>query len=311
MRKLVSIVIPAYNEADNIRNIFDKLAVVFETLPYEWEVIFVDDGSKDETLTTVKSLSKDFKNAFFLEFSKNFGHQLAVKAGLDNAYGDCVISLDCDAQHPPEIIPDMLLKWEEGFDIVYTIREEDKRLSKAKRSSSNLFYKLVNSLSDIELEAGTADFRLMDRTVVNVFRNFHETEPFLRGLTKWLGFKQYGIRYEPAERFAGNSKYSLKKMIRLALHGVTSFSIKPLYTAVYVGLIMSLLSLLYIPYVVYAFYNHIEVSGWASIIITIVFFGGLQLIMLGIIGIYVGKMFMQTKNRPNYIIRSTNLKDQS
>lgn len=311
MRKLVSIVIPAYNEADNIRNIFDKLAVVFETLPYEWEVIFVDDGSKDETLSTVKSLSKDYKNAFFLEFSKNFGHQLAVKAGLDNAYGDCVISLDCDAQHPPEIIPDMLLKWEEGFDIVYTIREEDKRLSKAKRSSSSLFYKLVNSLSDIELEAGTADFRLMDRTVVNVFRNFHETEPFLRGLTKWLGFKQYGIRYEPAERFAGNSKYSLKKMIRLALHGVTSFSIKPLYTAVYVGLIMSLLSLLYIPYVVYAFYNHIEVSGWASIIITIVFFGGLQLIMLGIIGIYVGKMFMQTKNRPNYIIRSTNLKDQS
>ncbi|UUC46295.1 glycosyltransferase family 2 protein [Flavobacterium cerinum] len=311
MRKLVSIVIPAYNESDNIRNIFDKIAVVFNTLPYEWEVIFVDDGSKDETLSTVKALSKEYNNAFFLEFSKNFGHQLAVKAGLDNAYGDCVISLDCDAQHPPEIIPDMLVKWEEGFDIVYTIREEDKRLSKAKRSSSNLFYKLVNSLSDIELEAGTADFRLMDRTVVNVFRNFHETEPFLRGLTKWLGFKQYGIRYEPAERFAGNSKYSLKKMVRLALHGVTSFSIKPLYTAVYVGLIMSLLSLLYIPYVVYAFYNHIEVSGWASIIITIVFFGGLQLIMLGIIGIYVGKMFMQTKNRPNYIIRSTNLKDQS
>lgn len=311
MRKLVSIVIPAYNESDNIRNIFDKITVVFNTLPYEWEVIFVDDGSKDETLSTVKALSKEYNNAFFLEFSKNFGHQLAVKAGLDNAYGDCVISLDCDAQHPPEIIPEMLLKWEEGFDIVYTIREEDKRLSKAKRSSSNLFYKLVNSLSDIELEAGTADFRLMDRTVVNVFRNFHETEPFLRGLTKWLGFKQYGIRYEPAERFAGNSKYSLKKMVRLALHGVTSFSIKPLYTAVYVGLIMSLLSLLYIPYVVYAFYNHIEVSGWASIIITIVFFGGLQLIMLGIIGIYVGKMFMQTKNRPNYIIRSTNLKDQS
>ncbi|MEO4007239.1 glycosyltransferase family 2 protein [Flavobacterium sp. CAU 1735] len=311
MRKLVSIVIPAYNEADNIRNIFTNIHSVFSTLPYNWEVIFVDDGSRDETLVTVKELANNYNNAYFLEFSKNFGHQLAVKAGLDNAYGDCVISLDCDAQHPPEIIPEMLQKWEEGFDIVYTIREEDKRLSKAKRSSSNLFYKLVNSLSDIELEAGTADFRLMDRTVVNVFRNFHETEPFLRGLTKWLGFKQYGIRYEPAERFAGTSKYSFKKMVRLALHGVTSFSIKPLYTAVYVGLIMSLLSLLYIPYVVYAFYNHIEVSGWASIIITIVFFGGLQLIMLGIIGIYVGKMFMQTKNRPNYIIRSTNLKDQS
>ncbi|WP_286912189.1 glycosyltransferase family 2 protein [Flavobacterium sp. UBA4197] len=311
MRKLVSIIIPAYNEAENVRHIFDKIKVVFDTLPYNWEVIFIDDGSKDETINTVMALSKENNNVYFLEFSKNFGHQLAVKAGLDNAYGDCVVSLDCDAQHPPEIIPDMLVKWEEGYDIVYTIREEDKRLSKAKRSTSNLFYKLVNSLSDIELEAGTADFRLLDRKVVNVFRNFHETEPFLRGLIKWLGFKQHGIHYSPAERFAGSSKYSVKKMIHLALHGVTSFSIKPLYTAVYLGLSMSLLSLLYIPYVIYAFYSHIEVSGWASTIMTIVFFGGLQLIMLGIIGIYVGKMFMQTKNRPNYIIRSTNLKDQS
>jgi len=201
----------------------------------------------------------------------------------------------------------MLKKWEEGFEVVYTIREEDLSLSKGKRNSSSLFYKILNSLSDIELEAGAADFRLLDKKVVNVFRNFHENEPFLRGLVKWLGFKQFAIRYNPAARFSGKSKYTLKKMFNLALHGVTSFSIKPLYSAVYLGFILSFASVLYVPYIIYAFVNKVEVSGWASVIMTIVFFGGLQLIILGIIGIYVGKMFMQSKNRPNYIIRSTNL----
>ncbi|RYD75298.1 MAG: glycosyltransferase, partial [Sphingobacteriales bacterium] len=228
-------------------------------------------------------------------------------AGMDHAFGDCVISMDCDMQHPPEIIPEMLKKWEEGFEVVYTIREEDTNLSKGKRSSSSLFYKILNWLSDIELEPGAADFRLLDQKVVNVFRNFHENEPFLRGLVKWLGFKQYAIRYNPASRFSGKSKYTLKKMFSLALHGVTSFSIKPLYSAVYLGFTLSFASVLYIPYIIYAFANNVEVSGWASVIMTIVFFGGLQLIILGIIGIYVGKMFMQSKNRPNYIIRSTNL----
>ncbi|MNK87456.1 hypothetical protein D3C87_1073930 [compost metagenome] len=229
---------------------------------------------------------------------------------MDHAFGDCVISMDCDMQHPPELIPDMIAKWEAGYEVVYTIREEDKNLSKGKRSSSSLFYKILNWLSDIDLEPGAADFRLLDQRVVNVFRNFHENEPFLRGLVKWLGFKQFAIKYNPAARFSGKSKYTLKKMLRLALHGVTSFSIKPLYTAVYLGFILSFASVLYVPYIIYAFVNHVEVSGWASVIMTIVFFGGLQLIILGIIGIYVGKMFMQAKNRPNYIIRSTNIKQQ-
>lgn len=307
MKKLVSIVIPAYNEADNIPVIAESIKNVFSGINYNYELILVDDGSNDHTLEKIKQYAQGALNIFFVEFSKNFGHQLAVKAGMDHAYGDCVISMDCDMQHPPELMPEMLKKWEEGFEVVYTIREEDKKLSKGKRSSSNLFYKILNSLSDIELEPGVADFRLLDQKVVNVFRNFHENEPFLRGLVKWLGFKQYAIKYHPAERFSGTSKYTVKKMFRLALHGVTSFSIKPLYSAVYLGFILSLASILYIPYIIYAFVNNVEVSGWASVIMTIVFFGGLQLIILGIIGIYVGKMFMQSKNRPNYIIRSTNI----
>ena len=307
MNKLVSIVIPAYNEADNIFVIAESIKQVFASINYNYEIILVDDGSADNTIDKIKEYASQHNNIFFLEFSKNFGHQLAVKAGMDHAYGDCVISMDCDMQHPPELIPEMLKKWEEGFEVVYTIREEDKTLSKGKRSSSNLFYKTLNWLSDIELESGAADFRLLDQKVVNVFRNFHENEPFLRGLVKWLGFKQFAIKYNPAARFSGQSKYTLKKMLRLALHGVTSFSIKPLYSAVYLGFTLSFASVLYIPYIIYAFVNDVEVSGWASVIMTIVFFGGLQLIILGIIGIYVGKMFMQSKNRPNYIIRSTNI----
>ncbi|WP_443945959.1 glycosyltransferase family 2 protein [Pedobacter sp. AW1-32] len=307
MTKLVSIVIPAYNEADNIFVILESIKAVFAQLPYRYEIILVDDGSADHTLSNIKNIADVSENVYFLEFSKNFGHQLAVKAGMDYAYGDCVISMDCDMQHPPELIPDMIAKWEAGYEVVYTVREEDKRLSKGKRSSSGLFYKLLNWLSDIDLEPGAADFRLLDQKVVNVFRNFHENEPFLRGLVKWLGFKQYAIKYFPAERFSGKSKYTVKKMMRLAMHGVTSFSIKPLYSAVYLGFIFSFASLLYVPYVIYSFVNNVEVSGWASVIMTIVFFGGLQLIILGIIGIYVGKMFMQSKNRPNYIIRSTNI----
>jgi len=307
MKKLVSIVIPAYNEADNIFVIIEHIKNVFLSINYDYEIIMVDDGSSDQTLHKIKESSETSANIYFLEFSKNFGHQLAVKAGMDHAFGDCVISMDCDMQHPPSLIPEMLQKWEEGFEVVYTVREEDKKLSKGKRSTSSLFYKILNWLSDIDLEPGSADFRLLDQKVINVFRNFHENEPFLRGLVKWLGFKQYAIKYQPADRFSGKSKYTVKKMMNLALHGVTSFSIKPLYTAVYLGFIFSLASVLYIPYVLYAFLNGVEVSGWASTIMTIVFFGGLQLIILGIIGIYVGKMFMQTKHRPNYIIRSTNI----
>lgn len=307
MSKLISVVIPAYNEQENIIVIIDRLETIFKTLHYDFEIILVDDGSKDKTLSIIKTVAAARDNIFYIEFSRNFGHQPALKAGLDRATGDAVISLDADLQHPPELIAEMLRKWEEGFDVVYTRRQEDKSLSLKKRKTSALFYRLLSSLSDIEIEAGTADFRLLDKKVIDIFREFQENDPFIRGLVKWLGFKQYAIDYIPGSRFAGSSKYNLKRMMKLALHGVTSFSIKPLYSAVYLGFVLSCLSILYVPYVLHAFYVGDEVDGWASMIMTIVFFGGLQLIILGIIGLYIGKMFMQGKNRPNYIIRSTNI----
>lgn len=307
MKKRVSVVIPAYNEAENLLVIIDRLEYIFSQTAYDVEFILVDDGSRDKTLQILRTMATVKPNLYYIEFSRNFGHQLALKAGLDRAKGDCVISLDADLQHPPELITDMLHKWEEGYEVVYTRRIEDMTLNFKKRKTSTYFYKVLNLLSSIDIEEGTADFRLMDQKVVGVFRDFEENEPFIRGLVKWMGYKQFAIDYIPNQRYAGSSKYNMKKMMNFALHGVTSFSIKPLYSAVYLGFLFSFLSVLYIPYVFYAFYEGIEVSGWASTIMTIVFFGGLQLIILGIIGIYVGKMFMQGKNRPNYIISSTNL----
>jgi len=308
MKKLISVVIPAHNEEDNIVVIIDRLEKVFSNLNYDFEILLVDDGSTDQTLSIIKTMAAVKPYLFYVAFSRNFGHQPALKAGLDQSKGDCVISLDADLQHPPELLTQMIEKWEEGFEVVYTRRKEDKNLSYGKRATSRYFYKLLNILSEIEIEPGTADFRLLDRKVVDVFKEFHENEPFIRGLIKWLGFKQFAIDYIPDKRFSGSSKYNLKKMRKLAVHGVTSLSIKPLYSAVYLGFLFSFLSILYVPYILHSFFTGQIVSGWASIIMTIVFFGGLQLIILGIIGIYIGKMFMQTKNRPNYIISSTNIK---
>jgi glycosyltransferase involved in cell wall biosynthesis len=308
MKKLISVIIPAFNEEENLAAIIERIEKVFESLVYNFEIIIIDDGSSDSTIDYIKSEIKIKPNLFYIEFSKNFGHQAALMAGLNHANGDCVISLDADLQHPPEMFAQMLQKWEEGFEVVYTRRLSDSSLPLQKRKSSDLFYKLLNSLSDVEIEPGTADFRLLDKVVVQNLNKFQEMDPFVRGLVKLVGFKQFAIDYVPAERFRGSSKYSLAKMRRLALHGVTSLSIKPLHTAVYLGFFFSFLSLLYIPYILFAFYQGTEVSGWASLIMTVVFFGGLQLIILGFLGIYLGKMFMQAKNRPNYIIRSTNIK---
>lgn len=280
---------------------------VFASLPYHCSIIFVDDGSEDGTLGELKRLSITYSNVFFVSFARNFGHQNALKAGLDVADGDAVIMMDCDMQHPPDLIPEMVRQWEEGYDVVYTIRKDHKEMPLMKRKTSNMFYNLINNLSDIELEPGTADFRLLAKKVVEVFRAFKETDLFMRGLVKWMGFQQIGIEYDPAQRAHGKSKYTLKKMVRFALQGITSFSTRPLYIATYLGFIFSILSLLYVPYIIYSYYFGHTISGWASMIATMAFFGGLQLMILGIIGMYLGKLFMQSKQRPHYIIKESNL----
>jgi polyisoprenyl-phosphate glycosyltransferase len=205
------------------------------------------------------------------------------------------------------LLPELLSLWEAGNDVVYTIREDEKNVPFVKRKTSNLFYTILNRLSSIELEKGTADFRLLDRKVVNVIREIKEYDLFWRGMVKWLGFKQASVEYAPAQRASGISKYNFKKMLELALKGITSFSTKPLTIAIYLGFICSFGSLMYVPYAIWSFlYGH-AISGWASVIVTIAFFGGIQLMILGIIGMYLGKLFMQSKQRPHYIINETNI----
>jgi dolichol-phosphate mannosyltransferase len=280
---------------------------IMAPLMYDYRILFIDDGSTDQTLPVLKAEAATNNHIRFISLSRNFGHQNALKAGLDFADGDCVIMMDADLQHPPDLIPILLEKWEGGDDIVYTIRKEQTDLSLLKRKTSAIFYNIINNMSDIELEQGTADFRLMDRKVVDAFKQIREHDLFIRGLVKWMGFSQSGIAYYPAARLSGESKYTIKKMVRFALQGITSFSTKPLYMAAYLGFSFAFLSVLYIPYIVYSFYQGHTVSGWASILAAIAFFGGLQLMILGIIGLYLGKLFMQSKSRPHYIIKETSL----
>jgi len=307
MKKKISVVVPSFNEEGNIEVLATKLTGVLKQLPYLYEVIFVDDGSADGTLQKLQTLSAIDEHLYYLELSRNFGHQNALKAGYDYADGDCVISMDSDLQHPPELIAQFIEKWEEGYDIVYTCREYQDEATIFKTKSSDLFYSVINSLSDTKLEKGTADFRLIDRKVVNILSTLNENGLFMRGLIKWIGFKQFAIHYQCDARFSGKSKYNLKKMVRFAVQGVTAFSVRPLYIATGLGLFFSLMALLYIPYILISYFTGHAVTGWTSLIATIAFFGGMQLMVLGIIGMYLGKLFMQSKQRPNYIIRSTNL----
>jgi polyisoprenyl-phosphate glycosyltransferase len=309
--KKIAIIIPSYNEETNIDVMVKTLHEVMQKLPYNYCFVFVDDGSSDATLQKLETLSKIDEKLFFAALSRNFGHQNALKAGVDlvKNTSDAVITMDGDMQHPPTLIPELIKKWEEGFDVVYTIRDEDKTLSYFKQKTSKWFYALMNKLSEVEFEPGTADFRLMDKKVVAVFSDFSENELFIRGIINWIGFKQYAINYKPHARFSGKSKYTVGKMFQFALQGITSFSTRPLHIAIFLGVGLTLFAFIFfIGYVIYSLYFGHSISGWASLLSTVVFFGGLNLIVLGIIGIYIGKLFMQSKGRPNYLIRETNYK---
>jgi len=309
-KKKISIVIPVYNEESNIEKLFNEVHSVLSHLPYNFEIIFVDDGSADGSLLKVRELTQKHDFIFFIELSRNFGHQNALKAGLDFSQGDCAITMDGDLQHPPSLIPDLIQMWEQGSDIVFTRRMEDKKLSWFKRKTSSLFYSMINKLSDLKLENGTADFRLMDRKVLNAFAKLRENELFLRGLVKWSGFRQVAVDYIPQERHSGKTKYSLFKMISLAFNAVTAFSIKPLKLIAYIGLSLFLLSLCFIPYVLISYFMNKTISGWTSLMMVVIFFGSLQLLILGIIGLYFSKMVIQSKQRPLYFVRDTNYPSQ-
>jgi dolichol-phosphate mannosyltransferase len=308
IKKKISVVVPSFNEEKNIGFLIEQINETLSHTNYDYELIFVDDGSSDNTLNEIKFNAQLHTNVFYIELSKNFGKDHALKAGIAMAQGDAVITMDADMQHPPNLILKMLKYWENGYDIIYTYRQNSNPHAKGyQKATSKLFYKGINMLSDIKLENGTADFRLMDEKVVKQLKLIDEYEIFFRGIIKWAGYKQIGIPYTPSKRHTGEASYSFFKLVRLAVGSIMAFSARPLYLVAGIGLFFSAMAILYIPYVLFSYFAGYAVSGWASVLATIAFFGGLQLLVLGIIGVYVGKIFMQSKHRPNYIIRSTNL----
>jgi glycosyltransferase involved in cell wall biosynthesis len=303
----VSVVVPVFNESGNIRKLLEEVNRYLKG--YNYEVIFVDDGSSDDTLSIARTLASRDTRVKYVALARNFGHQAALRAGLRFSRGDVVISMDGDMQHPPELLPALLAKWHEGYRVVYTLRKDTNQTSWFKRKTAHQFYKLINLLSDLELEEGAADFRLLDRTVVDIINQQVESDLFLRGYVSWLGFNQIGVPYVPAKRFSGKSKYTFRKMLRLATQGMVQFSVKPLQLSIVVGFVFALLGAIYGVFALASYFVARNLaSGWTSLIVIVLVTSGVQLMLLGIVGEYVGKVFLQTKQRPDYFVSETNIR---
>ncbi len=303
MTKLISIVVPIFNEQDNIQELYKRVTAVLKTLPYAYEIIFVDDGSKDATPQCVKQLVDQDAHVQGYIFSRNFGHQLALTCGMDQAQGDAVITMDGDLQHPPELIVDLVKLWEEGYDIVQTIRKSTEDASFLKNITSSCYYKVINALSDVHITPGGSDFRLVDKKAVETFRLYRERARFIRGLINNIGFKVTSLEFVAPPRFAGKSKFNLHKMLHFALDGITAFSKVPLRWALYVGVIFGLGSFALLLHVIYVKYIIQDaVPGWTTLAASVLFLGGIQLVGIGIVGEYVGRIFEEVKQRPLYVI---------
>jgi glycosyltransferase involved in cell wall biosynthesis len=302
----LSIIIPCFNEEEVIGETVRQILSFADSLSaLDVEIIFVDDGSKDETLGLLEVAASVDPRIKIISFSRNFGHQIAVTAGVNAAIGDAVVLIDADLQDPPAVIHQMLSKWQEGFDVVYGVRTERMGESSFKLASAKLFYRLLNKLSSVAIPLDTGDFRLMDRRVVNILASMPEQDRFVRGMVAWVGFKQCALPYKRVERFAGISKYPLRKMLRFALDGILSFSTKPLQVAVGFGFVCAAFSVCGILYALFLrLFTNIWVEGWTALMIAILFIGGVQLICLGILGEYIGRIYNETKRRPLYIVKS-------
>lgn len=303
--KKISVVIPMYFEEDVVNECYNRTKNVLNKLSsYEHEIIFINDGSKDKTLELLEKISQNDNNVKIISFSRNFGHQAAVTAGLKFTTGDAVVIMDADMQDPPEVIEEMVKLWEEGNEVIYAKRKVREGETKFKLFTAKMFYKMLNSLSDTEIPKDTGDFRLADKKVIEVIKQLPEHNKFLRGLFSWVGFKQIPLEYERKERFAGKTKYPLKKMIKLALDGITSFSTKPLKILGVLGIFSVLISFIILIYALISFafnLNHLT-PGWTSLMVTITFLGGVQLLSIWLISEYIGRIYDESKGRPEYII---------
>lgn len=302
-KKQISIVIPLLNEEGNLLNLYQSLIVILEKMNKSFEIIFIDDGSRDNSFQIISNICDKDNRVLGISLSRNFGHQIALAAGIEHSSGEAVITMDADLQHPADIIPVLYKKHEEGYDIVNTIREATADEGTFKKITSKSFYALINNLSDTRIEPAAADFRLMSRKAVNAFLQIKEKDRFTRGLVSWMGFRQTHISYAAPERFSGQSKYSVKKMFRFAGDGITSFSSKPLRISFYAGLIVSFIGLIYSSYAVIEFFRGKTIPGWTSLLVTVLIIGGIQLISIGIIGEYIARIFNEAKNRPLYFVK--------
>lgn len=304
MKITYSIIAPIYNEKDNLHELHRRVSEVMNSMGQPWELILVDDGSSDGSTELIRELAKQDEHVRPVIFARNFGHQLAVTAGLDYSRGDAVIIIDADLQDPPELIPQMAEKWQEGYEVVYAVRAEREGESWFKLWTASLFYRLIYRITDVKIPLDAGDFRLMDRKVVNVMNSMRERHRFLRGMSAWVGFKQIGIEYKRAARKAGETKYPFRKMFRLALNAITSFSYFPLQVATFFGFFSAGIAILAIPVVIYLRASGSQAFfGQATTLIAVLFLGGVQLISLGILGEYIGRLYDEAKDRPLYIVR--------
>lgn len=306
MAKLISYVLPVYNESEGVEQFYAELKKSLAKLKsYKFELIFINDGSRDDSLTKLLSIHEQDSRVKVINFSRNFGHQKAITAGLDYAVGDAVVIMDTDLQDPPSVSLELIQKWEEGFEVVYAKRAKRKDTF-FKRVTANWYYRLLSKLSEIEIPRNTGDFRLLDRKAVNYLNKFREQNRYMRGLVSFLGFKQTAVEFDRDARFAGKTGYSWGKMIRLALDGIAGFSTAPLRMIAWMGFAVAFFSVLGILYalLVRLLSPETVVSGWTFLIIAIFFIGGVQMIMLGILGIYIGRIYTEVQGRPLYIVDS-------
>ena len=304
--KRVSIVVPVYNEEDNIAHFVQSVEKVMETLPYAYEILFIDDGSRDRSREILREMGERDPHVQSIFLARNAGHQVALTCGTDHADGDAVITMDGDMQHPPELLPVLLAKWEAGYEIVQTVRLTTEGASIFKRLTSKYYYRLLNAMTDVEIQEGGSDFRLMDRKAVLALRRYHEHARFIRGIVGAMGFRKTSVEFVAPERFAGQSKFSLHKMISFALDGILAYSVQPLRAAFYVGICSALLAVLLFLHVLYETLRGETVAGWSTIVVCSLFFGGMQMMMLGVCGEYIARILQEVKNRPLYLISSDN-----
>ncbi|MBI9046543.1 MAG: glycosyltransferase family 2 protein [Anaerolineaceae bacterium] len=303
MKPEITIIAPIYNEEDCLHELYTRISEVMDSANKNWELVLVNDGSKDRSHEIIKELAIKDQRVRPVIFAKNFGHQIAVTAGMDYSRGDAVVVIDADLQDPPEVILELIEKWQEGYQVVYAVRSEREGETFFKKVTASLFYRLILKITNIDIPLDTGDFRLLDRQIVDVMNNMRERHRFLRGMSSWVGFKQTGVEYKRVARFAGETKYPLKKMISFALTAITSFSYFPLQLATYIGFIAAGLSIISIPVVaILRVIGEQAFFGQATTLIAVLFLGGVQLISLGILGEYIGRLYDEVKGRPLYVV---------